>query len=524
MKKLLFMLLVMVSVAGAQGVRYSTQVQDTTGRKVSSPVVRLCSEPATGLTCIPLAAGLFSDRALTQPLANPFTGDINGNVGFYVAPGRYHAQVSGNGIVSFDVPDIVLSDPSLPYAGFVSVVPSTAPANQFATGVSAAGVVLYAQPAFSNISGTLSLTTNVSGVLIQANGGTGVNSTAVFPSSGTIETGTGTTNTISKFTNGAAGVQGNSSLTDDGTTVSASENVLFSGTLGVTGVSTLGNVVMNGSNTGTGAALTIGGTSSTTGGISVFVGPSGGQNERLSVVPADGSSAATRVGALSVRLLSAGFLTGSQVASISSAGVLSLNTTTGTLPATIANDTAGGILFTNNAGGSFQFGNGGTIFLNVLGGGIRFSGATSGTTVLAATAVAGAGTLSLPPSVNDTLVAKTTTDTLTNKRVNPRIVILTTSTTLTPDGDNSDISQMQMTGVTGTLTIAAPTGTPVNGQKLIVKIIATNSQTYSFNATYHFSSTTIAPTTIGAGKTDYLGCIWNSTNTAWDVVAVDQGH
>lgn len=41
-------------------------------------------------------------------------------------------------------------------AGTVSstVVPSTAAANQFATGVSAAGVISYAQPAFSNISGT----------------------------------------------------------------------------------------------------------------------------------------------------------------------------------------------------------------------------------------------------------------------------------------------------------------------------------------------------------------------------------
>jgi hypothetical protein len=82
------------------------------------------------------------------------------------------------------------------------------------------------------------------------------------------------------------------------------------------------NVVVNPSSLGTGAALTVGGTSSTTGGISVFIGAFGSQNERLSVVPADGASAATRVGSLSVRASAAGFLTGTENASISGAGAI----------------------------------------------------------------------------------------------------------------------------------------------------------------------------------------------------------
>ena len=44
-----------------------------------------------------------------------------------------------------------------------------------------------------------------------------------------------------------------------------------------------------------------------------------------------------------------------------------------------------------------------------------FSGSTSGTTTIQATAVAGTNTLTLPPTSNDTLVGKATTDTLTNK-------------------------------------------------------------------------------------------------------------
>ena len=46
-----------------------------------------------------------------------------------------------------------------------------------------------------------------------------------------------------------------------------------------------GQLVINPSALGTGAALTVGGTSTTTGGISVFVGALGSQTERLAIIP-----------------------------------------------------------------------------------------------------------------------------------------------------------------------------------------------------------------------------------------------
>jgi hypothetical protein len=58
------------------------------------------------------------------------------------------------------------------------------------------------------------------------------------------------------------------------------------------------------------------------------------------------------------------------------------------------------IFFRNNASPVTSFG---------------FSGSTSGTTTLQATAIAGTNTLTLPATTNDTLVGKATTDTLTNK-------------------------------------------------------------------------------------------------------------
>jgi hypothetical protein len=58
------------------------------------------------------------------------------------------------------------------------------------------------------------------------------------------------------------------------------------------------------------------------------------------------------------------------------------------------------IFFRNNASPVTSFG---------------FSGSTSGTTTVQATAIAGTNTLTLPATSNDTLVGKATTDTLTNK-------------------------------------------------------------------------------------------------------------
>jgi hypothetical protein len=79
-----------------------------------------------------------------------------------------------------------------------------------------------------------------------------------------------------------------------------------------------------------------------------------------------------------------------------------------------------------------QLGNNGTLFLNSSQG-IRWTGATSGNTVVQAAAVAGTGVLTLPATVTDTLVARSTTDTLTNKTL--------TSPTITNPTINGGISQ-----------------------------------------------------------------------------------
>lgn len=68
---------------------------------------------------------------------------------------------------------------TVPDANSVTVISSNALSNQFANGISSSGVVNYVQPSFGNISGTASLTTQVTGVLPIANGGTNSSTTLV---------------------------------------------------------------------------------------------------------------------------------------------------------------------------------------------------------------------------------------------------------------------------------------------------------------------------------------------------------
>ena len=74
------------------------------------------------------------------------------------------------------------------------------------------------------------------------------------------------------------------------------------------------------------------------------------------------------------------------------------------------------------------------------------------------------------PSASTTLVGTTDTATLSNKQITPRIITngTTYSGTITPTSETAD--QFNISGLTGATTIAIPSGTPVDGQKLIIRI------------------------------------------------------
>lgn len=132
--------------------------------------------------------------------------------------------------------------------------------------------------------------------------------------------------------------------------------------------------------------------------------------------------------------------------------------------------------------------------------------------------ISNTGTLTLPTS-SDTLVGRATTDTLTNKRITARTASTASSATPTPNADITDI--YELTALAAGATFGAPTGTPTDGQKLIVRIKDNASaQTLSFNALYRFSTNIPAPTTTVISKTMYLGFLYNSADTKWDCLCV----
>jgi hypothetical protein len=110
------------------------------------------------------------------------------------------------------------------------------------------------------------------------------------------------------------------------------------------------------------------------------------------------------------------------------------------------------------------------------------------------------------------------TATLTNKRIDPRVVSAASASSLTPDVSAADI--YAYTALAAGLTINAPTGTPVDGNKLIFRILDNGTtRTLTWNATFTAIGVTL-PTSTTASKTTYVGCIYNANNTRWDVIAV----
>lgn len=113
-------------------------------------------------------------------------------------------------------------------------------------------------------------------------------------------------------------------------------------------------------------------------------------------------------------------------------------------------------------------------------------------------------------------------DSTTQTSAAPRSLSLaTTSGAITPDSDSYDQVNYSLNGSSS---FSNPSGTPRNGQKLTIRITASTTQTISSwssgtSGSYRAVGVTL-PTTISAGKTEYVGCIWNSTDSRWDVVAV----
>jgi hypothetical protein len=122
------------------------------------------------------------------------------------------------------------------------------------------------------------------------------------------------------------------------------------------------------------------------------------------------------------------------------------------------------------------------------------------------------------PDAAGTFVGHDTAQTLTNKRIDPRTGTTASSATPTPAGDSNDL--YTITALAAAAELQAPSGTPVNGQGILIRIKDDGTpRALTYNAIYREIGVTL-PTTTAASKTIYLGCVYNSADSKWDVLGV----
>ena len=102
----------------------------------------------------------------------------------------------------------------------------------------------------------------------------------------------------------------------------------------------------------------------------------------------------------------------------------------------------------------------------------------------------------------------------------PNVQSVSSAATVTPTASNDLV---KITAQAVALTLAAPTGSPVEGQALMIRIKDNGTaQTIAWTSGtggYRAIGVTL-PTTTTAGKTTYVGLIYNSNDTTWDVIGV----
>ena len=158
-----------------------------------------------------------------------------------------------------------------------------------------------------------------------------------------------------------------------------------------------------------------------------------------------------------------------------------------------------------------------TATITASGGGV--TSITAGTGLTGGT-ITSSGTIAINTSV---VVTLSDAQTITNKRVTSRALNngATTTGSITPTSDTAD--QFDMIGLTGSITVLAPSGTPTHGQRLVLRIKDNGTArtiAWTTSSGGYKVIGTILPTTTIVNKETYVGCIYNTSTSYWDVIGV----
>lgn len=117
------------------------------------------------------------------------------------------------------------------------------------------------------------------------------------------------------------------------------------------------------------------------------------------------------------------------------------------------------------------------------------------------------------------LQATSGTNTGDQTYIAPRITSITSSAAPTPSADTTDV--YLVTALATDPTFGAPTGSPVHGQSLVIRIKDDGTaRTLAWNGAYRAGTDVALPTTTVISKTMYLGFKYNTTDAKWDLLAL----
>lgn len=110
------------------------------------------------------------------------------------------------------------------------------------------------------------------------------------------------------------------------------------------------------------------------------------------------------------------------------------------------------------------------------------------------------------------------TNTLTNKRVTPRVSTTTSSATPTINTDNVDMYGLTAQTADITSFTTNLSGTPTDGQKLWIYIVGTAARAITWGTSFEASTIALPTTTVSTNRLD-VGFVWNAATSKWRCVA-----